>query len=133
MLADEDLLRAGVPVIFEELEGKDRRSHARPLTANTMKHLCGIPDGGCISARYRDFAMQQKQPRMICVNSTPEAWLNGITEDVRDQAALEKRCIFFEVAEPVLVSAVGDAQNVEFEAFLSEGHQRLAQKTRAPM
>jgi hypothetical protein len=66
MLADEDLLQPGIPIIFEELEGRDRKSHAKPLTANMMKHLCGIVDGGCISARYRDFTLTQRQPRMIC-------------------------------------------------------------------
>jgi hypothetical protein len=128
MLADEDLLRSGVPVVFEELEGKDRKSHARPLTANTMKHLCGIPDGGTVSARYRDFALQQKQPRLICVNSTPDEWLDGITTDLRDREALQKRCVFFEVSEAVLKSTAGDARDVEFGEFLAAGHARLAAK-----
>jgi hypothetical protein len=133
MLADEDLLRAGVPVIFEELEGKDRKSHARPLTANTMKHLCGIPDGGTISARYRDFAMQQKQPRLICVNATPDDWLAGITTDIRDHDALAKRCVFFEIAEPVLVSKDGDTRDVDLGEFLTAGHARLAGKLGMPL
>jgi hypothetical protein len=128
MLADEDLLRAGVPVIFEELEAKDRKSHARPLTANVMKHLCGVTDTGCISARYRDFVIHQKQPRLICCNSSPDDWLAAITEDARDKAAIEKRCIFFEFEAPVLVATAGDARDVEYEDFLAAGHSRLALK-----
>ena len=128
ILADEELLAPGVPVIMEELEAKDRKSHARPLTANVMKHLCGVRDGGVLSARYRDFAFHRKQPRIICCNSDPESWLSDITMDKKDQLAIRKRTVFFEINTPVISAASDDGLNVELQAFLAEGVQRLAEK-----
>ena len=130
LLADEDMLVEGVPIIFEELENKDRKSHARPLTANAMKHLCGVKDGGVMSARYRDFALSRKQPRIICVNSCPQDWLDAITDDARDQEALRKRVIFFEVAEPVITSSSNDSLEIELSSFFNDGFTRLESKLR---
>jgi hypothetical protein len=133
LMADEELLAPGVPIVLEELEAKDRKSHARPLTANAMKQLCGVSDGGVMSARYRDFALNRKQPRIICCNSEPQQWLNDITMDDTDQQALKKRTIFFKVAEAVISDASNEAQHEEMTAFLDEGHKRLAAKLGAPL
>ena len=133
LLADEDLLVEGVPIIFEELEGKDNKSHARPLTANAMKHLCGVKDGGVMSARYRDFALNRKQPRMITTNSDPAQWLNDITMEGRDQDALKKRIVFFNICEPLITDASNGDLNTDLQAFVDEGHARLARKLSSPM
>ena len=130
LMADEDLLAPGVPIIFEELEAKDRKAHARPLTANVMKHLCGVRDGGVVSARYRDFALHRKQPRIICCNSDPQDWLDAITDNERDQLALRKRVVFFELTRPVISTESDDTLGLDLQHFLNEGHTRLAAKRR---
>ena len=93
-----------------------------------MKHLCGVKDGGVLSARYRDFALNRKQPRMICCNSEPDEWLQHITLDERDQAALKKRIVFFAVNQAVITEHSNEAQEVDMKAFLDAGHKRLASK-----
>jgi hypothetical protein len=132
LLSDEDLLTEGVPIILEELEAKDK-SHARPLTANAMKHLCGVKDGGVMSARYRDFALNRRQPRMICCNGTMQQWLDGITFDERDRDALRKRIVFFHVPTNLVTQTTERDYAAELKSFYDAGIARLDAKLDGPL
>jgi hypothetical protein len=132
LLADEDLLAEGVPIILEELEAKDK-SHARPLTANAMKHLRGVKDGGVMSARYRDFALNRRQPRMICCNGTMAQWLDGITTDERDRDALRKRIVFFHVPTNLVTHKTETDYAAELTSFYDAGIARLKAKLAKPI
>eukprot|EP00969_Alexandrium_andersonii_P138748 6135887-Alexandrium_andersonii.AAC.1 len=93
-----------------------------------MKNLLGVRDGGSLAARYRDFAVSRRQPRIITANSTPEEWLDKITYSDVDRLAIRKRVIMFTVKESVIQEAAVDLRDGELDEEVNEGLQRLAAK-----
>ena len=94
----------GVPIILEELGANDVSQHGRRLSANYLKNLLNVPDGGTCRVRNRNVRFHPRQPRILCINDKPEDWLARIG-DLRDSDGLAlKRRVFFVEADQVLLA-----------------------------
>jgi hypothetical protein len=134
-LAEESLLVDGVPIVFEELDGGDKSMHrGARLSANFFKQLLGVSDIGVVGARYSDFAIGRRQPRLVSSNAEDaETWLEKITSDPTDQLALRKRIVFFTVKRSVIPQSTAMDRVDDMDTYVQEGHLRLARKLGQPL
>ena len=133
-LAEEGMMREGIPIVFDELDADDKKQHRGKLTANFMKQLTGVKDGGVLGARYQDFALHKNQPRMINSNAeSMDKWLDGITSKPEDRLALRKRIAFFHVPQSVIPVSANETYDQELEAYANAGSMRLARKLKRPL
>ncbi len=127
-------MREGIPIVFDELDADDKKQHRGKLTANFMKQLTGVKDGGVLGARYQDFALHKNQPRMINSNAeSMDKWLDGITSKPEDRLALRKRIAFFHVPQSVIPASANETYDQELEAYANAGSMRLARKLKRPL
>ena len=106
-----------VPVVLEELGANDVSQHGRPLSANYLKNLLNVPDGGTCRVRNKNIRFRRWQPRILCINDKPEDWLRRIG-DMRDtdSAALRRRVFFAHADEALLAPAAIAARDAELGA-----------------
>lgn len=129
-LAEESLLVDGVPIVFEELDGSDKSMHrGARLSPNFFKQLLGVSDIGVVGARYADFAIGRRQPRIVSSNAeSGDSWLEKITTEPIHQLALRKRIIFFRVTRSVVPECTAMERVDDLDTYVQEGHLRLARK-----
>jgi hypothetical protein len=134
-LAEESLLVDGVPIVFEELDGSDQSMHrGARLSPNFFKQLLGVADIGVVGARYADFAIGRRQPRIVSSNAdSSESWLEKITTDPAHQLALQKRIVFFMVKRSVMPQSTALDRADDLDVYVQEGHLRLARKLGQPL
>ena len=92
------------PVILEELSADDVSQHGRGLSANYLKNLFDVPDGGACRVRNTCVLFHPRQPRILCINDKPQDWLQriqGLKDS--DQLPLERRLFFVEADEMLIV------------------------------
>ncbi len=114
-----------VPVILEDMSADDTSQHGRKLSANYLKHLLDVPDGGQCRIRNTNVSFCPRQPKILCINDTPQAWLaavRGIKDS--DQVPLERRLLFVEADEYLLDPKAVAAH----EAVLDEVMQKFKQR-----
>ena len=116
-----------VPVILEELSADDTSQHGRKLSANYLKELLNVPDGGQCRIRNTNVIFFPRQPKILCVNDKPEDWLKAVKgKKDSDDVPLERRLLFVE-ADDFLI----DPKAVEaHESALDEVMQKFKQRRR---
>ena len=114
-----------VPVVLEELGANDVSQHGRPLSANYLKNLLNVPDGGTCRVRNKNIRFCRWQPRILCINDKPEDWLRRIG-DMRDtdSAALRRRVFFVHADEALLAPEAIAAHDAELGAVMRKFKQR---------
>jgi hypothetical protein len=133
-VADEGLLRPGVPVLIDEVDPGDKKQHRQRMSANFLKQLCGVASGWTIGARYADVALAPMAPRLLTSNArSAEEWLLDVNGSDDDRLAIRKRVIFFTVTEPLVPTASVAAKAMELEGAAAAGAMRLARKLGRPL
>jgi len=114
-----------VPVILEELSAKDVSQHGRKMSANYLKQLFEIRDGGQCRVRNTCACFHPLQPKILCINDTPQDWLN-LVEGVQgtDDEPLRKRLFFVHIDEPVLAVEAARAHEEDLDALVAQGKRR---------
>ena len=67
-----------MPVILEELSAADASQQGRNMSANYLKQLFEIRAGGQCRVRNTCVCFHPLQPKILCINDTPEAWLRAV-------------------------------------------------------
>ena len=121
-----------VPVVLEDMSANDTSQHGRKLSANYLKHLLNVQDGGQCRIRNKNINFFRRQPRILCINDSPQDWMravHGLTD--ADGVPLAKR-LFFVNADEMLVSAEAIASHEEdLEEIVREGKRRKMDYDRA--
>ena len=114
-----------VPVIFEELSADDVAQNGKKLSANYFKHLLDVRNGGQVRVRNVMLLFKPLQPRIICINDTPEEWLQAI-DGVKDtdKLPLEKRILFVHVDELVISPKAVAAYEADLDEIVNAGKRR---------
>ena len=105
-----------VPIVFEEFGADDVSQQGRALSANYVKKLFDVPDGGQSRVRNTNIFFQKRQPRIICINDTPDDWLlriKGLKDS--DQVPLERRLFFVEADEALIAPEAIAAHKAELD------------------
>ena len=112
-------------MILEELRADDTSQHWRKLSANYLKELLNVPDGGQCRIRNTNVIFFPRQPKILCVNDKPEDWLKAVKgKKDSDDVPLERRLLFVE-ADDFLI----DPKAVEaHESALDEVMQKFKQR-----
>ena len=128
----QDAFGEHVPVVLEDMSANDTSQHGRKLSANYLKHLLNVQDGGQCRIRNKNINFYRRQPRILCINDSPTDWLravHGMTD--ADGVPLAKR-LFFVNADEMLVSAEAVARHEEdLEEIVREGKRRKMDYDRA--
>ena len=114
-----------VTIIFEELSAGDVSQNGKKLSANYLKHLLDVQNGGQVRIRNVMLHFKPRQPRIICVNDTPKEWLQAI-EGLKDtdKQPLEKRLLFVHMDELVITDAAVKAHEADLDEIVNAGKRR---------
>jgi len=78
-----NFLRAGVGIIFDDIEPSKVRGTRGGSTVEDMKALCEVTTSTCIHARYRGIVLAENEPRIFTANGRePCHWHDGLPRDV---------------------------------------------------
>ena len=114
-----------VTIIFEELSADDVSQNGRKLSANYLKHLLDVQNGGQVRIRNVMLHFKPRQPRIICVNDTPKEWLRAIEGlNDTDKQPLEKRLLFVHMDELVISDAAVEAHEADLDEIVNTGKRR---------
>ena len=65
------------------------------------------------------------QPRIVCINDEPEAWLEAIANrNDTDRTPLKKRLLFVHIDEPVIAPEAVAAHEADLDALVCQGKRR---------
>ena len=78
-----------------------------------------------VTARYRGFAIDSKQPRMITVNRGRNDWLNDVTIETTDQDAHNKRIVFCDISDKVITPSASGEKEDDLATRVDYGHMLL--------
>ena len=67
-----------VTVILEEFSPDDVAQHGRKLSANYLKQLLDVTNGGQVRVRNVMLNFKPLQPRIICTNTPKQEWLKAV-------------------------------------------------------
>ena len=114
-----------VPIIFEDMSAGDVSQHGKKLSANYFKHLFDAKSGGQCRVRNTMLRFKPLQPRILCINDTPEAWLRAI-EGMQDsdKLPLEKRLFFVHVDEFAISKEAVAEHEADLDTIVSDGKRR---------
>ena len=114
-----------VPIVLEELRADDISQHGRRLSANYLKDLFNVLDGGQCRVRNTNIFFHPRQPRIICINDKPEDWLLCI-KDMKDsdQVPLERRLLFVEADEALIAAEAIAAHKAELDDVMQTFKKR---------
>ncbi len=114
-----------VPVILEDMSASDGSQHGKKLSANYLKSLFNVRDGGQCRVRHVNVNFHPLMPRILCINDEPETWLTAV-EGIQDtdEVPLKKRLFFVHVNELVLCKRAVEAHEGELDALVQSGKRR---------
>ena len=114
-----------VPIIFEDMSAGDVSQHGKKLSANYFKHLFDAKSGGQCRVRNTMLRFKPLQPRILCINDTPQEWLKAI-EDMQDsdKLPLEKRLFCVHVDEFAISKEAVAEHEADLDAMVSDGKRR---------
>ena len=114
-----------VPVILEELSAADVSQHGRKMSANYLKQLFEIRDGGQCRVRNTCVCFHPLQPKIVCINDTPEDWLRAVVghTDANNEPP-KKRLFFVHIDELVIAPAAVAAHEDGLDAIVAQGKRR---------
>ena len=103
----------------------DVSQHGKKLSVNYFKHLFGAKSGG--QCRVRDTMLRFKplQPRILCINDTPQEWLKAI-EGMQDsdKLPLEKRLFCVHVDQFAISKEAVAEHKADLDAMVFDGKRR---------
>ena len=114
-----------VTVILEELCASDVSQNGRKMNASYLKQLFEIRDGGQCRVRNTCVCFHPLQPKILCINDTPEDWLRaveGFSDD--NNEPLKKRMFFVRIDEPAIAPAAVAAHEADLDAIVAQGKRR---------
>ena len=92
------------------------------MSANYLKQLFEIRDGGQCRVRV---CFHPLQPKILCINDTPEAWLRAVDGHTdANNEPLKKRLFFVHIDEPVIAPAAVAAHEDDLDAIVAKGKRR---------
>ena len=94
-----------VPVVLEDMSADDTSQHGRKLSANYLKHLLNVQDGGQCRIRNKNIHFHRRQPRILCINDSPQDWLKAVQGMTDEHEAPLAKHLLFVMADALLVSA----------------------------
>ena len=128
MRTARDEMERYVPVVFEDMRADDESQHGKKLTANYLKHLLNVPDGGQCRVRYAMIKFLPLQPRILCINDPPQEWLKAVGDLTdNDGVPLRKRLLFVEVDEKTVAEKAVEKHEEDLDALVCEGRRRCQQ------
>ena len=114
-----------VPIIFEDMSAGDVSQHGKKLSANYFKHLFDAKSGGQCRVRNTMLRFKPLQPRILCINDTPQEWLKAI-EGMQDsdKLPLEKRLFCVHVDQFAISKEAVAEHEADLDAMVSDGKRR---------
>ena len=107
---------AYVPVLLEDWAADDVSQHGPSMSANYVKHLLDVKNGGQCRVR---------------VNDTPENWIRAVKGmNDSDEQPLKKRLLFVHVDTAVLAEEAVAAHERGLDALVEEGKRRRLERVR---
>jgi hypothetical protein len=90
-----------------------------------VKQLFEIRDGGQCRVRNTCLCFHPLQPKILCINDTPEDWLRAVDGvEGADEEPLKKRMFFVHVDEPVIAPEAVATHEADLDAIVSQGKRR---------
>ena len=110
---------------FLMMSAGDASQHGKKLSANYLKHLFDIKNGGQCRVQNTMLHFKPLQPKIFCINDEPEKWLKAI-DGIRDsdELPLEKRLLFVHVDELAIGREAVAKHEADLEAIVSGGKRR---------
>ena len=120
-----------VPIILEDWAADDVSQHGRSMSANYLKHLLDVKNGGQCRVRNTNVCFHPLQPKIVCVNDTPENWIRAVEGmSDSDEQPLKKRLLFVHVDTAVLAEEAVAAHERGLDALVEEGKRRRLERVR---
>ena len=95
------------------------------MSANYLKQLFELRDGGQCRVRNTCVCFHPLQPKILCINDTPEAWLRAVDGHTdANNEPLKKRLFFVHIDEPVIAPAAVAAHEDDLDAIVAKGKRR---------
>ena len=95
------------------------------MSANYLKHLFDVLNGGQCSVRHTFVCFQPLQPKILCINDTPEDWLKAVEGKTdADDEPLKKRLFFVHIDELVLTEQAVESHEADLDELVEQGKRR---------
>ena len=96
-----------------------------------VKHLLDVRSGGQCRVRNTNVCFHPLQPKLVCVNDTPENWIRAVEGmSDSDEQPLKKRLLFVHVDTVVLTEEAVAAHERGLDALVEEGKRRRLERAR---
>jgi hypothetical protein len=128
----DGLMRAGVPILFDEVSPAAPRGSRHAMGIEDVKHMTEAAETSSLDGRCKDIVFAYPQPKLFTSNAaSPHEWFNALPIDIfvqtdaqrlalhADVAAVFKRCYFLHVTNCMIPQSVHDRHEADKLASLS--------------
>jgi hypothetical protein len=128
----DGLMRAGVPILFDEVSPSAPRGSRHAMGIEDVKHMTEAAETSSLDGRCKDIVFAYPQPKIFTSNAaSPHEWFNDLPPDIFLQtdvqrlalhanvAAVFKRCFFLHTTSCMIPQSVRDAFEADKLAAMS--------------
>jgi hypothetical protein len=128
----DGLMRAGVPILFDEVSPSAPRGSRHAMGIEDVKHMTEAAETSSLDGRCKDIVFAYPQPKIFTSNAaSPHEWFNDLPPDIflmtdvqrlalhANVAAVFKRCFFLHTTSCLIPQSVRDAFEADKLAAMS--------------